>query len=155
MSVDGLQFRWRDTGTIAGQAVSLTAGDPVPAFPLSQTLGPYAIEVATGVTVTLWSAANFPMTAFDYLYVMAGDYPTEDDLDGDGTTPALAGQLELTCDDGATERIWFEQLRSGFPYRRFSNVGVNASSAADVVDLLRYVNNTSDTVVVRFFLARG
>lgn len=155
MSVDGLQFRWRDDGTIAGQAVSLTAGDPVPAFPLSQTLGPYAIEVAASTTATLWSAANFPMTAFDYLYVMAGDYPTEDDLDGDGTTPALAGQLELTCDDGATERIWFEQLRSGFPYRRFSNVGVNASSAADVVDLIRYVNNTSDTVVVRFFLARG
>lgn len=155
MSVDGLQFRWRDTGTIAGQAVSLTAGDPVPAYPLAETLGPFAVEVAASTTVTLWSAAASPLIDFDYLYVMAGDYPTTDDLDGDGTTPALVGQLELTCDDGATERIWFEQLRSGFPYRRFSNVGVNASSAADVIDLIRYVNNTSDAVVVRFFLARG
>jgi len=155
MSVAGLQFRWRDEGTLAGQLVQLTAGDPVPAFPLDQTLGPFAIDVAASTTVTLWQASASPLTAFDFLYAMAGDYPTVDNLDGDGTTPALAGQLELTCNDGSDERIWFEQLRASFPYRRFSNVGVDANSSPDVVDLIRYVNNTTDTVTIRFFLAKA
>jgi hypothetical protein len=155
MSVEGLRFRWRDEGTIAGTAVALTAGDPVPAFPLTETLGPFAIEVAAAATVTLWQASASPLTAFDYLYVMAGAYPTVDGLADDGTTPELAGQLELTCDDGASERIWFEQLRASFPYRRFSNAGLNASDEANVIDLIRYENTTEDDLIVRFFLARA
>lgn len=153
MSVDGLQFRWRDQGTIAGDLVSVTAGDPVPAFPLSQTTGVIAVTVATGVTRTLWQASASPLTRFDFLYVMAGDYPTVDNLDDDGTTPALAGQLELTCHDGANERIWFEQLRSSFPYRRFSDIGVDGTSVAGVIDLIRFVNNTSGDLTARILLA--
>lgn len=155
MSVEGLRYRWRDEGTIGGQLVQLTAGDPVPALPLAQTLGPFAVEVAASTTVTLWQASASPLTAFDTLYAMAGAYPTDDALDGDGTTAALAGQLELTCNDGADERIWFEQLRAGFPYRRFSNVGVDSTSTADVIDLIRFVNNTTAVVLVRYFLAKA
>lgn len=158
MSVEGLRYRWRDEGTIAGVAISLTAGDPVPALPLSQMLGPFAVDVAAAATVTLWQATASPLASFDTLYVMAGDYPDADALDDTGTTAALAGQLELTCNDGATERIWFEQLRSGFPYRRFSNVGVDLTSptpAADVIDLIRFVNNTTAAVTVRYFLAKA
>lgn len=154
MAVEGLRFRWRDEGTLAGQLVQLTAGDPVPAFPLSQTLGPFAVEVGDGETVTLWSATASPLTSFDYLYVMAGAYPTEDGLETE-ETPELAGQVELTCNNGADERIWFEQLRASFPYRRFSNVGVDANDDADVIDLIRYVNNTTDDLTVRFFLAKA
>lgn len=155
MSVEGLQYRWRDEGTIAGVQVGLTAGDPIPAMPLSQTTGLLAVDILTLTTVTLWSAATSALTSFDTLYVMTGDYPSVDGLDGDGTTAALAGQLELTCNDGANERIWFEQLRAGFPYRRFSNVGVDSTSVADVIDLIRFVNNTTGTLTVRYFLAKA
>lgn len=164
MSVEGLRFRWRDEGTIAGVLVQLTAGDPVPALPYTQTTGLLAVEVAAAATVTLWQASASPLTAFDYLFVMAGAYPTVDGLDDDGTTLALAGLLELTANNGdAAEQIWIEQLRAACPYRRFSNVGYyNISSGgsgfsgtADVVDLLRYQNNTTDDLIVRYLLAKA
>lgn len=155
MSVEGLQFRWRDEGTIAGVLVQLTAGDPVPALPYSQTTGLLAVTVAAAATVTLWQASVSPLTSFDFLYVQAGALPTVDGLADDGTTLALAGYVELTCNDGANERIWFEQLRAACPYRRFSNVGIDSTSVADVVDLLRYTNNTTDDVTLRYLLARA
>lgn len=164
MSVEGLRYRWRDEGTIAGVALALTAGDPVPAFPLAETTGLLAVEVNAAATVTLWSATSSPLTSFDFCYVMAGAYPSVDGLDGDGTTAALAGLLELTANNGdAAEQIWIEQLRAGFPYRRFSNIGYyNISSGGsgfsgtpDVVDLLRYQNNTADVLTVRYLLARA
>lgn len=165
MSVDGLRFRYRDEGTIAGVGVALTAGDPVPAIPYSQTTGLLAVTVEAGEDVTLWSAAASPITAFDYLFVMAGDYPSVDGLADDGTAPDLAGLLELTVNEGdAAEQLWIEPLRAGCPYRRFSNVGYYdltagedgfADGTADVVDLLRYQNNTTADVTVRYLLARA
>lgn len=152
MSVDGLRFTWRDQGTIGGVGIALTAGDPVPALPLDLTTGLQVASVAASATTTLWQATASPLTSFDFLYIMAGDYPTEDALDTEDI-PALVGQLELTCNDGANERIWFEQMRSGFPYRRFSDVGVDGTSVADVIDLIRFVNNTAAAVTVRFLLA--
>jgi hypothetical protein len=95
---------------------------------------------------------------------MAGDYPTVDGLSGAGATPTLAGLLELTCNNGdAAEQIWIEQLRAACPYRRFSNVGYyNISSggdgftgSVDVVDFLRYKNNTSASLTVRYLLAKA
>jgi hypothetical protein len=154
MSVEGLRFRWRDEGTIAGVLAQLTAGDPVPAFPLAQTTGLIAVEVDAGDTLTLWLASASPLTAFDYCYVMAGDFPTVDGLADSGTTPALSGQLLLTADvGGAGELVWTEQLRAGFPYRRFSNVAVGSDDVATVVNRLQYVNTTVDTVTVRVYLA--
>ena len=164
MSVEGLRFRWRDEGTIAGVLVQLTAGNPAPALPYSQTTGLLAVEVDAETTVTLWAASASPLTAFDFLYVMAGDYPTVDGLADDGTTLALAGLLELTANNGdAAEQIWIEQLRAACPYRRFSNVGYYDITAgedgftgtADVVDLLRYQNNTTDTLTIRYLLAKA
>lgn len=155
MSVQGLRYRWRDEGTIEGLLLGFTAGDPVPALPLTQAFGPIQVNVLAATTVTLWQASTAALTSFDTLYVMAGDYPTVDALDGDGVTAALAGQLELTCNVGANQRVWFEQLRSGFPYRRFSNVGVDSTSVADILDLIRFVNNTTATVTVRLFLAKA
>lgn len=155
MSVAGLQYRWRDEGTIAGVLVQLTAGEPVPALPLSQTTGLLAVSVAAAATITLWQATVSPLSAFDFLYVQAGALPTVDALDDTGTTAALAGLVELTCNDGANERIWFEQLRAGFPYRRFSNVGVDSTSVADVVDLIRFQNNTAAALTIRYLLGRA
>jgi hypothetical protein len=165
MSVEGLRTRWRDEGTIAGVALALTAGDPVPAFPLSQTTGLLAVSVAVDATVTLWAASASPLTAFDYCYVMAGAYPTVDGLADEGETPILAGQLGLTCNTGdAAEQLWIEQLRAGFPYRRFSNVARYdltpggdpfTEGTADVVDRLQYYNNTSAALTVRYLLAKA
>jgi len=162
MSVDGLTFRWRDEGTIAGALVQLTAGDPLPAIPYSQTSGLLAVEVAAAATVTLWQATASPLTRFDYLFVMAGDYPTVDGLADTGTTLALAGLLEMTANNlNAAEQIWIEQLRAACPYRRFSDAGYyniasggsGFSGTLDVVDLLRYQNNTSAALTVRYLLA--
>jgi len=162
MAVEGLSFRWRDEGTIAGALVQLTAGDPLPALPYSQTSGLLAVEIAVDTIVTLWQATTSPLTRFDYLFVMAGDYPTVDGLADDGTTLALAGLLELTCNNAnAAEQIWIEQLRAACPYRRFSDVGYfNIASGGngfagtvDVVDLLRYKNNTTAALTIRYLLA--
>lgn len=153
MSVDGLRFTWRDLGTIGGVSLALTAGDPVPALPLDVTTGLQVTSVAVSATITLWQATISPLQTFGFLYVMAGAYPDEDALETEDV-PALAGQLELTCDDGANERIWFEQLRSGLPYRRFSDVGVNVNSVADVVDLIRFTNNTAAVIPLRYLLAQ-
>lgn len=162
MSLDGLRYRWRDEGVIAGVAITLTAGDPVPALPLSQTTGLLVVEVAADAIVTLWDAAASPITRFDFCYVMAGDYPDDDSL-AEETTPSLAGLLELTCNNGhAAEQLWIEQLRAAMPYRRFSDVayynltpgGSAFAGTADVVDLLRYENNTTATVTVRYLLGR-
>lgn len=162
MASDGLRYRWRDEGVIAGVAVSLTAGDPVPALPLSQTTGLLAVEVAVDAIVTLWDASASPITRFDFCYVMAGDYPTEDSL-AEESTPALAGLLELTCKNGnVAEQLWIEPLRSAMPYRRLSDVayfdltpgGSAFDGTADVVDLLRYKNTTTATVTVRYLLGR-
>lgn len=155
MSVEGLSFRWRDEGTIGGSLHQLAAGDPLPAIPYSETTGLLAVEVAAAATVTLWQATASPLDSFDFLYVQAGAAPTVDGLADSGTTLALAGQLEVTCNDGANERIWFEQLRAWMPYRRFSNVGVDGTSVADVIDLLRYVNNTTAALTIRYLLARA
>lgn len=163
MSSDGLRFRWRDEGSIAGILAQLTAGDPVPALPLDQTTGLLAVDVAVGAIVTLWQASVSPITGFDFLYVMAGAYPTDDALET-GTVPALAGQLEMTVKNGdAAEQIWIEQLRAGFPYRRFSDVGrynitpggSGFDGTANVVDLLRYKNDTTAIVTLRYFLAKA
>lgn len=155
MSVEGLRFHWRDEGTIAGVLAQLTAGDPVPALPLSESTGLIAIAVDADASVTLWLASTSPLNTFDFCYVMAGDYPTEDALDAE-TTPALAGRLALTCNvDDAAEAVWTEQLRSGFPYRRFSNVALDANGDAGVVNRLVYTNTTVDTVTVRVYLARA
>ena len=162
MSTDGLRFRWRDEGSIAGILVSTTGGDPVPALPLDQTTGVLIVEVAASAIVTLWQASASPLTRFDFFYAMAGDYPSDDALDT-GVVPALAGQLELTCNDGdVAEQIWIEQLRAGFPYRRFSNIGrygltpggSGFDGTADVVDLIRYENNTSAAITLRYLLAQ-
>ncbi len=154
MSVEGLRFRWRDEGTIAGVLVQLTAGDPLPALPLNQTTGLIAVDVDPDESLTLWLASASPLTAFDYLYVMAGAYPTADNLADAGTTPELAGQLTLTCNvDLATEATWMEQLRASFPYRRFSNVALDSNGDAGVLNRLTYLNNTVDTVTVRVYLA--
>jgi hypothetical protein len=158
VSVDGLSFRWRDEGTIAGIAVALTAGNPVPALPYAQTTGLLAVTVAAAATVTLWQASASPLLAFDFCFVLAGDYPTVDGLADDGTTLALAGLLELTCNNGdAAEQIWVEQLRAACPYRRFSNIGyygnTGVSGTADVIDLLRYKNDTAADLTVRYLLA--
>jgi hypothetical protein len=153
MSVEGLSFRWRDEGTIGGSPIALTAGDPLPAVPYSQTVGPFAIEVEAGATVTLWSAAASPLTAFDFLYVMAGPEPSVDGLADDGTTPDLAGELTLTT--GGTAKTWIEVLRAGLPYRRFSNVAYDGDDAAAVVTSLSYENDTDDDVTVRVLLARA
>lgn len=164
MSVEGLSFRWRDEGTIGGSLHQLTAGDPLPAIPYSQTTGLLAVSVAAAATVTLWQATASPLDSFDFLYVEAGAAPTVDGLADTGTTLALAGLLELTANNGdAAEQIWIEQLRAWMPYRRFSNVGYyNISSGgsgfagiADVVDLLRYQNNTTAALTVRYLLARA
>lgn len=158
MSVAGLAFRWRDEGTIGGSLHQLTAGDPLPSIPYSETTGLLAVEVAAAATVTLWQATASPLDSFDFCYVQAGAAPTVDGLADTGTTLALAGLLELTCNDGANERIWFEQLRAWMPYRRFSNIGIDLTSptpASDVIDLLRYQNNTTAALTVRYLLARA
>ena len=164
MSVDGLLFRSRVEGTVAGVAIALASGDPVPGMPLSQSLGVQSALVTAGSTVTLWAASSSPLTGFDYLAVMAGDPPSVDALDGDGTTPSLAGQVELTCNNGdAAEQIWIEQLRAFLPYQRFSDVGrfnISAggngfSGTADVVDQVRYKNDTSDDLTVRWIVAKA
>lgn len=164
MSVEGLHFRWRDEGTIAGALVQLTAGDPVPALPLSETTGMLAVKVAAAATVTLWQASASALSSFDYCFVMAGAYPSVDGLDDGGTTLALAGLLELTVNDAdAAEQIWIEQLRAACPYRRFSNIGYyniasggsGFSGTVDVIDLLRYQNNTTAELTVRYLLARA
>lgn len=162
MSVDGLRYRSRDEGTIQGGLLTIDAGNPLPAQPLSQATGLLAVTIAIATEVTLWSAGASPLGRFDYCYVMAGAYPTVDGLDDSGTTPALAGQLELTCNDGdAAEQIWIEQLVAGLPYRRFSDIsrfnissgGDGFSGTASVVNKLRYKNDTSAPVTVRYCLA--
>jgi len=163
MSSDGLRFRWRDEGSIAGILLSVTAGDPVPALPLDQTTGVLISLVPTGTIVTLWQATVSPLASFDLFYAMAGDYPTDDALET-AVVPALAGQLELTCKNGdAAEQIWIEQLRAGFPYRRFSDVaryaitpgGSGFDGTAGVVDLIRYKNDTTATATLRYLLAKA
>jgi hypothetical protein len=156
MSVEGLRFTWRDTGTIAGVSVALAAGNPVPAMPLSESSGLIAVEVEVDASVTLWLASASPLATFDYLYVLAGELPSVDGLADSGTTPDLAGRLTLTCNvDDAAESTWMEQLRAGCPYRRFSNVALDANGDAGIVNRLTYLNNTVDTVTVRVYLAQA
>lgn len=160
---DGLRYRWRDEGTIGSVLVQLAAADPVPALPLSQTTGLVVVDVEPDTIVTLWDAAASPITRFDFLYVQAGDLPEDDALETEDA-PALAGLLELTCNNGdAAEQLWIEPLRAALPYRRFSDIayydltpgGSAFDGTADVVDLLRYKNTTNATITVRYLLARA
>lgn len=159
MSVDGLQFLDSDRGTVAGQRFLFAASDPSPGFPLTQVLGPFTVSVAVDAIVILWQATNSPLTRFDYLKVVAGEPPSIDALDGDGTTPALAGQLELTCNNGdAAEQQAIVQLRTFLPFRLHSDVsrygltagGNGFAGTADVWDLVRYKNTTAAAIVVTF-----
>lgn len=159
MSVDGIQFLDSDRGTVAGQRFLLAASDPPPGFPLSQVLGPFSVAVAVDAIVTLWQATASPLTRFDFFKMLAGDPPTVDALDGDGTTPAVAGQLELTCNNGdAAEQIFVVQLRAFLPFRLHSDIsryGISAggngfAGTADVIDLIRYKNTTAAALVVTF-----
>lgn len=161
MSVDGLTFAERDEGSIAGQRFSFNSGDPTPGYPLTQSLGPFTVSVAAAATVTLWLATASPLTRFDYFKIVAGAAPVVDALDGDGTTPALAGQLELTCNNlDAAENIFVLQLVAGLPFKLFSNIsrynisagGSGFSGTADVIDQIRFSNTTAAALFVTFAL---
>jgi len=162
VSVDGLTFAERDEGSIAGQKYSFNSGDPTPGYPYSQKLGPFTVSVIADATVTLWKGTQSPLTRFDHLKIVSGDAPTVDALDGSGTTPALAGELELTCNEAdAAENIFVFQLVAGLPFKLFSDIaryniasGANGfAGTADVIDLLRFKNTTASTIFVTFALA--
>ena len=162
MAVDGLTFAERDEGTIAGQVRAFNTSDPTPGYPLSQMLGPVTIGVATATEVLLWQANQSPLTRFDYAKIVAGAFPTVAALDGTGTTPALAGQLELTCNRAdAGEQLFVIQLVAGLPFKLYSNIsrygiaslGDSFAGTADVIDKLAYKNTTAVTVLVTFALA--
>lgn len=159
MSVDGLTFASRDEGTINGQLRRLASGDPTPGFPLSQMLGPDTITVTAGSTVTLWAASSSPLTTFDYFAIIVGDPPTVDALADSGTTPAAAGELELTCNNGdAAENIFVLTLVTALPFRLFSDTsrynisagGNGFAGTADVIDQIRFKNTGTDDVTVTF-----
>jgi hypothetical protein len=162
MAVDGLTFAERDEGSVAGQAFSFNSSDPTPGYPLSQALGPFTVSVAADTIVVLWLATASPLTRFDYFKISAGAAPTVDALDGDGTTPVAAGQVELTCNNlDAAEQIFIVQLMAGLPFKLYSNISRYSISAggngfagtADVIDHIRYKNTTSAAISVTFALA--
>jgi len=162
MAVDGITFAERDEGSIAGQKFSYDSGDPTPGYPLSQSLGPFTVSVAVDTIVTLWIATASPLTRFDYFKISAGAAPTVDALDGTGTVPVAAGQVELTCNDlDAAEQIFVVQLMAGLPFKLYSNIsrynisagGNGFAGTADLIDLIRYKNTTAAAIFVTFALA--